>query len=189
MAQAAPQSPTSQLRPWAVSQTRSQPRQGCSRVRSGRTTRACLPGSSPTLARQTAGAEGYSTNSMGLLVSCSMALVSTKDDISKHLFLSGGWRWEGIRPGRARLPPPPPPLPLLTSSSLEGLELDRLNVVDKRGHFLSGVDLTAGGALRPPVAGSAVPCPPAGTWKLPHLPPHHRGSADPPPSPATACPS
>lgn len=34
--------------------------------------------------------EGYSTNSMGLLVSCSMALVSTKDDISKHLFLSEG---------------------------------------------------------------------------------------------------
>lgn len=33
---------------------------------------------------------GYSTNSMGLLVSCSIALVSTKDDISKHLFLSGG---------------------------------------------------------------------------------------------------
>lgn len=35
-------------------------------------------------------AKGYSTNSMGLLVRCSIALVSTKDDISKHLFLSEG---------------------------------------------------------------------------------------------------
>lgn len=52
-------------------------------------------------------AEGYSTNSMGLLVSCSMALVSTKDDISKHLFLSGGWgvggsqAWQGQTPSHS----------------------------------------------------------------------------------------
>lgn len=85
---------------------------------------------------------------MGLLVSCSIALVSTNDDISKHLFLSGG-------PGRSEAGQAGPPLTLhltlpvltLTSSRLKGLELDGLNVVDKRGHLLGGVDLTAGGAL------------------------------------------
>lgn len=49
---------------------------------------------------------------MGLLVSCSMALVSTKDDISKHLFLSGGraaggrQAWQG-RAGSHSHPLPP----------------------------------------------------------------------------------
>lgn len=83
----------------------------------------------------------------------------------------GGGEWEGVRPGRARPPPSPPPLTPLTSSSLEGLELDGLDVVDKRRHFLSGIDLTAGSALWTPNAGSAVPWPPAISWKFPHLPP------------------
>lgn len=65
----------------------------------------------------------------------------------------------GGRSGLARLgwllfPPSPNPL---TSSSLKGLELDRLDVVDECGHFLGGIDLTAGSALWPPNEGSAVP--------------------------------
>lgn len=88
---------------------------------------------------------------MGLLVSCSIALVSTKDDISKHLFLSGGqWGVEGRCKSCQGLAGPAPGHTFpLTSSSLKGLELDRLNVVDERRHLLRGIDLTAGCALWP----------------------------------------
>lgn len=102
---------------------------------------------------------------MGLLVSCSIALVSTKDDISKHLFLSGevegGYEtWQGLAG-----PAPSHPAPL-TSSCLKGLELDGLNVVDKCRHLLGGIDLTAGCALWPPNARLVVP-------DVPQSPPQH----------------
>lgn len=41
----------------------------------------------------------------------------------------------------------------LTVRHLEALELDGLDVVDKRGHLLGGVHLAAGRTLRTPISG------------------------------------
>lgn len=80
--------PASWPSPCAVSQAHPKPRQVLEgQDLSGQHKQDSVPLAWPTGPSTT---KGYSTNSMGLLVSCSMALVSTKDDISKHLFLSKG---------------------------------------------------------------------------------------------------